>query len=90
MNAATAVALGVMAVANAAAVIYFTTRTTRLVSEMASRLQHPDLITHRAALDYAPPADVPSPAPSLHLAGQVIDGDDPDVSDAPVPDSRVA
>lgn len=65
------------------------TRTARQVSEMASRIQHPDLVSHKAALDYRPPEPELAPDdPELYLAGRVFNGDEP-AGEAPSPDPRV-
>lgn len=60
------------------------------LSEFASRIQHPDLISHKAALEHVPPEPDPSAfeTPELYLAGQVLDGAEPDPEDfAPGPPS---
>jgi hypothetical protein len=70
-------------------------RHARQLSEAMSRIQHPQLVTHNAALDWRPGADDQPPEQEwpkeMALAGQVLNGDEPDPEDAapPPPDSRV-
>lgn len=59
--------------------------------EMLSRIQHPDLVSHKAALDWEVPPQEPSALdqPELAMAGRVFEGEDED-DGAPTPDPRLS
>lgn len=62
------------------------------LSEFASRIQHPDLVSHRAAQEWEPPAQEPSALdiPETEMAGRILNGDGPDDDlDPERPDARL-
>lgn len=66
-------------------------RNHAMLSEFASRIQHPDLVSHRAATEWEPREQERSALdiPEIEMAGRVFNGDEPDEDAPPGPNPNL-